>query len=94
MSSTLPPQRSDRLCELSTGVWRASAATTRAAADDSPAAIRAATSSATAAPAEGVMRRGEGVGVAWAEMVGFLTDDSYIGRYKLTVAVSKLPPLG
>ena len=71
MSSSRPPQRSDRLREVSTGVWRASVDTTWAAAADSPAAIRAATWSARVAPAEaligGVGKGGGGLGVTWAK---------------------------
>ena len=77
MSSSRPPQRSDRLRELSTGVWRARVETTWAAAADSPAAMRAATSSAALLPAEALIggamegerrhrRRGEAEkGLAW-----------------------------
>ncbi len=55
MSRSRPPQRSDRLRELSTGVWRARVDTTWAAAADSPAAMRATTSSAPVPAAAGLI---------------------------------------
>ena len=46
LSTMWPPHRSDRLRVVSSGVWRATFATTLRAARASPAAIRRATSSA------------------------------------------------